>query len=490
MDFKHKQLEQELTALSRAFSELGARLAEVAKEVTAPGVIPSEKLVEQISVSRTSFERARSSVHGHAGAMLVSPLPKLEDLMSIAAIDGLLKASAVAEETRFSVESERDRALAILGRVLSIVHRESSDFKALQECHAKVGELRNGLANVLWPHRHPESEAIVSSRHPTTALLHFVENVDKLDDDSWMRLETTITDTYGKPLFVAASRGKLAVRPEARTEAANRPTAAAPPLAKAPAPEPPKPAATTEKPIEKKIVAEKTPEKPVAAPEAPVAPVTASPKPVTTTAAPPAAPAVLQKPAAPAPVAAVAIPAASAAAPEKKPTSQVVPAVPVPVTAAPVATLAAAPVASVPPPAAPVAATQAALPRPQAAAPVATPSAPAAVAPAITTPAPVAAPSAPAAASNGAPSGSPLTVTMNSLSALASATEPPEKKPAVAPVDSADKQRKEPRLAAVPPQAVSKPDGKPQELPETAQQGVAGDGSQRPQRWGFWRGNR
>ena len=506
MDFKHKQLEQDLTALSRTFSELGARLAEVAKEVTAPGVIPSEKLLEQISVSRTSFEKARNSVYGHAGAMLVSPLPKLEDLMSIAAIDGLLKASAVAEETKFSVEGERERALAILGRVLSIFHREISDFKALQECHAKVGELRNGVANVVWPHRHPESDAIVSSKHPTTDLLHFVENLDKLDDDRWMTLETTITDNYGKPLFVAASRGKLAVRQEGRTEATK--PSAAPPPAKAPASEPAKPAAAAEKPVEKKIVAEKAPEKPVAAPEAPVAPVAPSPKPVTTAAAPPPAPAVQQKPAPPAPVApsiapvaAVPAPTAPAAVAEKKPASQVVPAAPpVPVAATPVAPQAAAPVvapspapvASVPPPAAPVAATQAAPPpRPPAPAPVAAPHAPAAVAHVIPTPAPVVAPPAPVAASNGAPpSGSPLTATMNSLSALATATEPAEKKPAAAPVDAADKQRKEPRLAAPQPQAVSKPDLKPQELPETAQQGIAADGSQRPQRWGFWRGNR
>ena len=382
MDFKHKQLEQDLTALSRTFSELGARLAEVAKEVTAPGVIPSEKLLEQISVSRTSFEKARNSVHGHAGAMLVSPLPKLEDLMSIAAIDGLLKASAVAEETKFSVEGERERALAILGRVLSIFHREISDFKALQECHAKVGELRNGVANVVWPHRHPESDAIVSSKHPTTDLLHFVENLDKLDDDRWMTLETTITDNYGKPLFVAASRGKLAVRQEGRTEATK--PSAAPPLAKAPASEPAKPAAAAEKPVEKKIVAEKAPEKPVATPEAPAAPVAASPKPVmaaAAAAAPPPAPAVQQKPALPAPVApsiapvaAVPAPTAPAAVAEKKPASQVVPAAPpVPVATTPVAPQAAAPVvapspapvASVPPPAAPVAAWPVPPPRPR-----------------------------------------------------------------------------------------------------------------------------
>jgi hypothetical protein len=61
MDYKYKQLEQELSALSKVFTELGTRLSEVAKEVTSPGVIPSEKVLEQISASRTSFENARTS---------------------------------------------------------------------------------------------------------------------------------------------------------------------------------------------------------------------------------------------------------------------------------------------------------------------------------------------------------------------------------------------------------------------------------------------
>jgi len=136
MDFKYKQLEQELSALSKVFSELGVRLSEVAKEVTAPGVNPSEKLIEQISATRASFESVRGAIHGHATAMLVSPLPKLAELVSIATIDSLFKASAVAEENKFSIEAEREKALAILGRALSIIHRESPDFKPLQECHA------------------------------------------------------------------------------------------------------------------------------------------------------------------------------------------------------------------------------------------------------------------------------------------------------------------------------------------------------------------
>src|SRR3989442_1714403 len=193
MDYKYKHLEQELAALGKLFAELGARLSEVAKEVTAPGVMPSEKTLEQIAASRTSFDNVRGAVHGHATAMLVSPLPKLGELVSIATLNSLLRASAACEEAKFSTEAEREQALGILGRVLSIAHRETGDFKPLQECHSKVGELRNAVSNVLWPHRHPESESIVGHKHPTTALLHFVENLDRLDDERWMALEATIT---------------------------------------------------------------------------------------------------------------------------------------------------------------------------------------------------------------------------------------------------------------------------------------------------------
>src|SRR5437867_975163 len=252
MDQKYKQLDHELSALSKVFSELAARLSEAANDAAPPGVMPSEKLLEQISASRKHFEHVRSAVHGHAVAMLVSPLPKLGELVSIATIDALLKAAAIAEQTKSSIEDEREQALAILDRVLAITHRESADFKALQECHASVGALRNAVSNVLWPHRHPESESIVQSRHAATELLSFVENLHQLDDERWMALEAKITESYGKPLFVAASRGKLTVRAEAKR--------------------PGQPAAALEKPVEKKVTADKAPEKPAAPAASPATP--------------------------------------------------------------------------------------------------------------------------------------------------------------------------------------------------------------------------
>jgi len=80
----------------------------------------------------------------------------------------------------------------------------------------------------------------------------------------------------------------------------------------------------------------------------------------------------------------------------------------------------------------------------------------------------------------------------HSLAALANATETlPDKKPVApaGPVDIAERQRKEPRLAVPAQQPVAKVEPK-SEMGVDDQKAAAGDGSQRPQRWGFWRGNR
>ncbi len=197
---------------------MGARLSEAGREVTASAVLPSETLLEHILVTRGSFESARTKVHGHAVAMLVSPLPKPEDLKSIAAIGSLLRAAAAAEEKKHSVEGEREQALKALARALTLAHREVPEFKPLQESQAKLAELRKAISNVTWPQRHPDAESLANSIHPANALLHFVENLDIIEDEQWMALEATISGAYGKPLFVAASRGKLEIRGESRPE--------------------------------------------------------------------------------------------------------------------------------------------------------------------------------------------------------------------------------------------------------------------------------
>ncbi len=188
MDYKHKQLEQDLVCVKQRTYRAWRPPVESCRRSCVIGC----RAVGEID--RPDFSRAcEFRKHADRGArprrraMLVFPLPKLPDLDSVGAIQSLLKASAAAEENKALLETERSKALANLNRVLSIVHKDSGDFKPLHECHAKISELRNAVSSVAWPHRHPESESIVALQHPSHSLVTFVENLDTLDDDKMDR---------------------------------------------------------------------------------------------------------------------------------------------------------------------------------------------------------------------------------------------------------------------------------------------------------------
>ncbi|MGH9662707.1 MAG: hypothetical protein ACRD96_29420, partial [Bryobacteraceae bacterium] len=236
MDYRNPQLHQDVAALAAAYTQLGAYLAGVAKEVASPGAVPSDQLFAQLTTHRQQFETTRANVHKLAVDMLVSPLPKPEELGTIALIDALLKSASSAEQNKDFVQNERDRSLAVLDRVLSITHRESASFKPLADCLAKAAELRAAIVAVAWPHRHAESETLLADKHNLNALLALVEQRDVLDDERWMVLEEIVTNGFGRQLTVAASRGKLQSKAGAPAPA---PVPAPPaPVAAAPAPAP------------------------------------------------------------------------------------------------------------------------------------------------------------------------------------------------------------------------------------------------------------
>lgn len=261
---------------------------------------------------------------------MVLPLPKVEELASVSAIDSLLALSAKAEEQHLLAKAEREKALGILARVLSITHADNKDFKPLNDCLESVKALQAVLKGLVGPQRHPEAEALVTDKHPLLSVLAVVEQRDALDDERWIALEDTVSSKFGKALWVAASRGKLVAREGAKTDK---------PAAPAPAPQAATPAAPP-KPKETPVAAPAPVAEPAVAKPAPAAPAAmkAEAAPVAAVASAPA----VTEPAPPPPVA--------AAPPAPAPVAQA-PVAPAPVVVAPVAAapVAAAPVAAAPP---------------------------------------------------------------------------------------------------------------------------------------------
>jgi len=270
MELRHSKLHQDLAGLSKAFEQLSSHLNEVAKEIASPGVLPSDAFLDRIATSRKQFEAVRSDVHRLAADMLVNPLPGLQELGSVAVLEQLLKSAATAEQQRAAQESEQADALDVLSRVLSIRHREQDDFKPLADCLEAARQLRTAITAVKWPAKHPESAVLLSEKHPLAALVTLVSGADSLADELWIELEEVVTDAYGRVLTVAASRGKLVLdEKEAPPKPTETKAVESKPVEKAaePEPKPAQPKPPDMKAVEIKPVEVKSAE-PVKAPSA------------------------------------------------------------------------------------------------------------------------------------------------------------------------------------------------------------------------------
>ncbi|MBI4628338.1 MAG: hypothetical protein HY729_06495, partial [Candidatus Rokubacteria bacterium] len=173
------------------------------------------------------------------------------------------------EERRGATAEARKRALAVLDRVLAISHADDPGFPTLVQCQAKAKALRNA---VMDPKAFETGAAPALETTPAfAALLTLIEGREQLDDERFAALEDSVTQSFGRPLAVAATRGKLSI--------AGAVTPAAPPAALRPSPQPP---SMLEEAVRSVLV-------PPAAPPAAPAPPPPAPAPVVASA--PAAPA-------------------------------------------------------------------------------------------------------------------------------------------------------------------------------------------------------
>jgi hypothetical protein len=285
----HEDLTRRIAALRTRFAEVGARAAAAARAVTATS-LPPERLLEDLNAVGAEFAEVRAAVLEQAAILPRPPAPssitRLRDLESVAA------ALVAAEEERVRQsrwDVARENAAAVLDRVRTLIHREDREFPGLAECQAKARELEGALG--------PEPPADLAERttmlearlRPFIALVTLVEGWNRLDDDRCAALQDVIAQTFGRPLGLAALRGKLGHEGEVVAAA----VAAAPPAPPEPI-APPAPVAPPEPIAPPEPVARLEPVAP-AAPVAPPEPVTPAPvasRPVEPPVVPPPAPVV------------------------------------------------------------------------------------------------------------------------------------------------------------------------------------------------------
>lgn len=206
-------LSAEVVVLASKLARLGTTLATTARAMTAVGTPPDPVSVRELRDCRQRFDAIQGMALQRIAALQVPNPPAvaldtLEDLATV--LDDL----GDAEFQQYEQEELRQRALTVLDRVLALECRAQQDGPPLQECQAEAARLRDTIASGHWTQLPTQAESLAEGTHALVDLLILVEQADSLCDDDWADLYEMIGDALGKPLAIAASRARLAVRNE------------------------------------------------------------------------------------------------------------------------------------------------------------------------------------------------------------------------------------------------------------------------------------
>jgi len=199
------ELRQQLVALRSRFGDVGARAATAAENVSV-SVAPTEDLLYDLRSTVGDFNDLRRAIVDQLSGFPNTPDPtKLGTLKSLDAVLTAMERVAAEQARRAAWEGARDDALVTLDRVLTLIHREDPDSAALAECQAQARELHEALVSA------PSGDVEQLSAHlqPFVELVTLADGWNQLEDEHCASLQDSITHRFGRPLALAALRGKL-----------------------------------------------------------------------------------------------------------------------------------------------------------------------------------------------------------------------------------------------------------------------------------------
>lgn len=205
MNADHQQLQQQLNHLKERLPGLSSRLSQAAVELKEAGVPVDERLSEQLIAYRQEFAGLKARAIDLAKTYSVPGVVAPTQISSLHDIQGILHTIA-----RSGGEvNESQKALYYIDRFLSLTHRDQPHFAPLEEAKVKARELRHIILNSSPSNFPPDVPALLSGQHPCCAFLSLIEPDANIADEEWERVVESCGRAFGKPLALAASRGKL-----------------------------------------------------------------------------------------------------------------------------------------------------------------------------------------------------------------------------------------------------------------------------------------
>ena len=197
----------QLNALETRFKFLARHLPEAGELLDSVGRPVPHDLLRELANSGEHFEAIKSDVLRVSEP--IAALPRTSELSSIKDLRAFMEAVSDVVAKQTAHRNIQQAACGELEKVLTITHVNGIEFTPLLQCQEKARELRDSIAGTGWPDTHPDADALARGQHVFSGFVKFVSFHDKLEDEEWERLQDLVNQSFGKPLGLAASRGKL-----------------------------------------------------------------------------------------------------------------------------------------------------------------------------------------------------------------------------------------------------------------------------------------
>jgi len=199
---------RQLAGLTGRFADLGAKLAEAAREMQDGGAPPAEALVEALAAARAEFVELLAEIVAAAESLGVAVPDQVESAKSLEPVLAAMVAATDARRRRVAFDEIRGRILAIYDRIDGIHHEGDETFAPLVALQTSAKEAK-AAALALTEATTDQARALMEAAGPFADLLTMLESTEALDDEKFSALEESVSTAFGRPIAVAVGRGRL-----------------------------------------------------------------------------------------------------------------------------------------------------------------------------------------------------------------------------------------------------------------------------------------
>jgi outer membrane biosynthesis protein TonB len=208
MNVNVENLDRQLAGLTGRFADLGAKLSDAARELQDGGAPPSGSLVEQLAELRAQSAQLRGDVIAAAQALGIAPPADLEAVNTLEPVLRAIAAALEAQRRRAALEQARKAVIEVLDIVLGVRHLDEEQFAPLVDCQLQARDLHAAVMALDETNLHRAQELTARVR-AFSDFLTMLEGSQKMDDERFAALEARVSATFGRPLAIAAARGRL-----------------------------------------------------------------------------------------------------------------------------------------------------------------------------------------------------------------------------------------------------------------------------------------